>query len=296
MKESKLFDIQRFSVHDGPGIRTVIFFKGCNLNCSWCHNPESIKMKNQIEFYSDRCIGCDACFDVCKESVHSLDENKEHQIDRESCTGCLNCADNCFAEALVGVGREMNSEKLLDNILTDREYFNNSGGGVTFSGGECMLQIEFLEDILKLCKKENLHTAIDTAGNVPWSFFEKIIAYTDLFLLDIKAADTDLHKTHTGADNNLILENIKKLSEIEKEIIIRIPLIIGVNDTQIEAIGQVLKPLNIKKVEVLPFHKLGEHKYAVLGIDNTSEEFMVPTDDQMERAINQLKECGVNLQ
>ncbi|MGL1891469.1 MAG: glycyl-radical enzyme activating protein [Spirochaetaceae bacterium] len=293
INNARIFDIQRFSVHDGPGIRTVVFFKGCNLKCSWCHNPESIKHKNHIEFYPDKCIVCNNCFDVCQNSVHLLDNKNIHKIDRDSCTACFKCAQNCFAEAIVGVGKDIDRKNVLENILTDRDYFNNSDGGVTFSGGESMLQIEFLETILTDCKKENIHTAIDTAGNVPWSSFERILDVTDLFLFDLKAADTNIYKKYTGVDNYLILENLKKLSENNKDIIIRIPLIIGVNENQFKKMGDILKPLNIKSVEILPYHKLGENKYNLLEMDYN--KFIIPTKEQVEIAKIELKACGLNI-
>ena len=292
--EGMIFNIQRFSIHDGPGARTTVFFKGCNLKCKWCHNPESISYKSQIEFYPEKCIGCGACFKVCPNSAHDLDENKVHRINRKKCEGCLLCTETCYANALVAVGKKVDSDYLLKSILTDEIYYRNSKGGVTFSGGECMLQIDFLSEILTKCKERGIHTAVDTAGNVPWSYFEKIINVTDLFLYDLKAADTNRHQQLTGAKNDLILQNLRMLSEAKKQIHVRIPFILGCNEDQIEEIAEILKPLNIEKVEVLAYHKLGNSKYTSLAIENELLEIEVPTDEMIDRAITILRNNGLN--
>jgi pyruvate formate lyase activating enzyme len=292
--EGKLFNIQRFSIHDGPGIRTTVFFKGCNLKCRWCHNPESIHKENQIEFYPEKCIGCGACYKVCPNGVHYLDDNKEHRMDRSKCNGCLLCAQNCYANALVGVGQQVEVSALLQSVLEDKPYYDNSTGGVTFSGGEAMLQIDYLEEILKRCKAEQIHTAVDTAGCVPWNYFERILPVTDLFLYDMKAADTIRHKQLTGVDNHLILTNLNRISEAGKEIWIRIPFIPGCNDDQIEGIAELLRPLKIVKVEVMGYHKLGNSKYTALGIKNELLDTKTPTEEQVENAVTILKAYGLN--
>lgn len=292
--EGMIFNIQRFSIHDGSGARTTIFFKGCNLKCKWCHNPESISIKSQIEFYPERCIGCGACFKVCPSSAHELDENNTHIINRIKCNGCLLCTETCYANALVAVGKKVDSDYLLKSILTDEIYYRNSHGGVTFSGGECMLQIDFLTEILIKCKDHGIHTAVDTAGDVPWSYFEKIINVTDLFLYDIKAANTNRHQQLTVVKNDLIIKNLRMLSDAKKQIYVRIPFIVGCNDDQIEEIAEILKPLNIAKVEVLSYHKLGNSKYTSLGIKNELLEIDVPTEEMVDRAITILRNNGLN--
>ncbi|MDF2542549.1 MAG: glycyl-radical enzyme activating protein family [Herbinix sp.] len=292
--EGKLFNIQRFSVHDGPGIRTTVFFKGCNLRCRWCHNPESICKENQIEFYPERCIGCDACFQVCPNGVHFLDEKKEHSLDRSKCNGCLLCVQTCYANALVGVGQNVEVSDLLKSILEDKPYYNNSSGGVTFSGGEAMLQIDYLEEILRRCKDEKIHTAVDTAGCVPWDYFERILPVTDLFLYDVKAADPIRHKQLTGVDNHLILTNLRRLSKADKDLWIRIPFIPGQNNDQMEGIAQILSPLKITKVEVMAYHKLGNSKYTALGLNNELLGMNTPPDEQVEDAVKIFKAYGLN--
>lgn len=292
--EGKLFNIQRFSIHDGPGVRTTVFFKGCNLKCKWCHNPESIHMENQIEFYPEKCIGCGACLQVCPNGVHFLGENNKHKLDRSKCTGCLLCAETCYANALVGAGLNVEVSYLLKSIAEDKLYYQNSSGGVTFSGGEAMLQIDFLEEILRKCKQEGIHTAVDTAGCVPWTYFERILPVTDLFLYDVKAADSPIHKQLTGAGNHLILDNLKRLSGAGKEIIVRIPFITGQNEDQTEEIGKILQPLKIVRVEVMPYHKLGNSKYAALGIKNDLLKTEVPAEELIEKAITTLRKYGLN--
>lgn len=292
--EGKLFNIQRFSIHDGPGARTTVFFKGCNLRCMWCHNPESISRDNQLEFYPEKCIGCGACFKVCPNGVHFIDENQEHRLNRSKCSGCLLCTETCYSNALAGVGVNVDVDYVLKSITADKLYYKNSSGGVTFSGGEAMLQIDFLEEVLRRCKEEDIHTAVDTAGCVPWSCFERILHITDLFLYDVKAADPDRHKQLTRVDNHLILENLKRLSDAGKQIYVRIPFIPGSNDDQIEDIAKILKPLNIEKVEVMPYHKLGNSKYAALDIKNELLGTETPADELVDKAITILKSYGLN--
>ncbi|MDF2686210.1 MAG: glycyl-radical enzyme activating protein family, partial [Clostridia bacterium] len=195
-----IFNIQNFSIHDGPGVRTVVFFKGCNLRCRWCHNPESLSLRPQLMFYNEKCIDCGKCVERCDYSAHTLDsfENHKHIFERKKCTGCISCVDTCYAEALMSVGETVSVDYVMKTILSEKVYYGDTGG-VTLSGGECMLQPEFLTEILKECKANGIHTAVDTAGNVPWNSFEHILEFTDLFLYDIKAADRTLHYEYTNA-------------------------------------------------------------------------------------------------
>ncbi len=257
-----IFDIVRNSYVDGPGIRTTVFFKGCNLRCKWCHNPESLRGKKEILFYENRCTNCRRCKDLTVDDKEFL----------------------CFNDAKEICGREYFVDELLSEILKDKAYYENSGGGVTFSGGECMLQIDFLTRILKRCKENGIHTAVDTAGNVSWESFKKILPYTDLFLYDIKCFSEELHIKYTSVSNKLILENLKKLSqEFKNEIIVRIPVIGGVNDDvgELERIYEFLTEINLSKVELLPYHMMGKHKYDALGLE--FNEYNVPSSDDMEK-------------
>lgn len=267
--KAMLFDIQRGSYVDGPGIRTTVFFKGCNLDCKWCHNPESKSADRQMLFYSDKCTGCGKCVSVCP--------NKG-----KKCELCGKCALFCPRDARKLCGREYGIEEVMRELLRDKCFYENSGGGVTFSGGECMLQIDFLSEILRECKTEGIHTAVDTAGNVPFSYFERILPFTDLFLYDIKAFSAEKHKEGTGTDNARILENAKRLSGKSK-ILFRIPVIGGFNDeeTEMQKIADFLKDIYYEKVELLPYHALGEHKYRALGVN--VEVFSVPSPERMKR-------------
>ena len=290
-----IFNIQKFSVQDGPGIRTTVFFKGCNLRCVWCHNPESISLRPQLEFYPRNCIGCGKCFEVCPEDVHYFDPiDGRHKLRREDCTGCFTCVSHCYAEAIVGVGRRITAGEVMDSILLDKMYYDQSGGGATFSGGECMLQQDFLAELLTGCHEHAIHTAVDTAGNVEWEWFERVLPVTDLFLYDLKAADSDVHKKLTGSANNRILANLRRLSELGKRIIIRIPFVPGYNDGELAGMREILAPLSVEKVEVLPYHKLGVSKYEALDIKDPSLDAEVPSDQTLDEAVAFLRESGIN--
>lgn len=257
-----IFDIQRGSFADGDGVRTTVFFKGCNLKCKWCHNPEGISKSIQKLFYKEKCTSCKKCQDICPSN-------------QKNCTLCGKCALYCPNDAIEICGVEYTVNELFDEIIRDKNYYDASNGGVTFSGGECMLQIDFLSEILKLCKQACINTAVDTAGNVPYEYFEKVIPYTDTFLYDIKCITESLHKEYTGISNNQILSNLKRLSNSFKgKIVIRIPLIGGFNDTDSEIlkIRDLLSSLKISNVEILPYHKMGIHKYEALNMEYTEFE------------------------
>ena len=273
-KKAIVFDIQRNSYVDGSGIRTTVFFKGCNLRCAWCHNPESQNAKPQMMFYKNKCAGCGKCREKCPNSL-------------EKCRLCGICTIFCPRNAREICGKEYTVDEVLFEILKDKSFYKNSGGGVTFSGGECMLRLDFLTEILKKCKENGIHTAIDTAGHVAYDHFERILPYTDLFLYDVKCFNSEKHKKYTGVGNNLILENLKKLLKTNKAVWVRIPIIPTVNDTEeeIQSIKEYIsscgKP---EKVELLPYHAMGEHKYAAIGKE--SQPFSVPSEEKMNRLKN----------
>ncbi len=255
MAAATLFDIERNAFADGPGIRTTVFFKGCNLQCSWCHNPESQCMQPQMMFYPDQCTGCGKCASVCPQ--HG-----------ERCDLCGRCALFCPSDARKICGKVYTAQEVLAEILKDKPYYDRSGGGATFSGGECMLQIDFLAEILRLCRENGVHTAVDTAGHVPFSFFERILPFTDLFLYDIKLMDPERHRQYTGVSNVLILSNLQRLLASGAKVWIRIPVIPGVNDQpeEMESIKQWLGHNGVpEKIELLPYHAMGENKYRAIG-------------------------------
>ncbi len=265
-----IFDIQRASTVDGPGFRTAVFFKGCNLRCAWCHNPESQLSRPELLFYRDRCTHCGRCAQVCPHRLLS-------------CTACGACAAVCPNEARVLCGKEYTPEEVLRVILKDKLFYDTSGGGATFSGGECMLQPDFLASLLRLCRENRVHTAVDTAGCVPFRSFEKILPCTDLFLYDIKLMDPEKHREYTGAGNEIILANLARLLRAGQRVWIRVPIIPGVNDT-IEEMRRIRAFLTDngypEKVELLPFHRMGESKLAALNRKGTS--FSVPDPEKME--------------
>jgi len=265
-----IFDIVRNSFVDGPGIRTTVFFKGCNLKCVWCHNPESQSVKPQMMFYKDKCNGCGKCREICPTP--------------ENCTLCGKCTFYCPVDARKVCGKEYTADEVFAEVIKDKAYYDNSGGGVTFSGGECMLQIDFLLEILKKCKENGIHTAVDTAGHIPFENFEKILPYTDLFLYDIKIIDTEKHKQYVGVGNELISKNLKKLFEVGAKIWVRIPVIAEVNDSVEEM--QLIKGFLDKngkpeKIELLPYHAMGENKYAAIGKE--TQRFTPPDNDVLNK-------------
>ena len=221
MKTATIFDIERNSYVDGPGIRTTVFFKGCNLSCAWCHNPESQSSKIEMMFYKSKCTGCGKCREKCPSAL-------------KKCDLCGKCTVYCPHDAIELCGKEYTTDEVLKIILKDKSLYDTSNGGVTFSGGECMLQIDFLTEILKFCKENGIHTAVDTAGHLPYERFERILPYTDLFLYDVKCFDSKKHETYVGVGNELILDNLKKLLTTDKQIWVRIPTIADINDSEEE--------------------------------------------------------------
>lgn len=291
-KTGFIFNIQRGSVYDGPGFRTVVFFKGCHLRCRWCHNPESWNMKPELELNAEKCIGCGDCFRNCPQKAHGMDETGAHTIDRSLCTGCGICAQGCCTRAITMVGEAVTAEYVERAILADKAYGTLSGGGVTFSGGECMLQIDFLSELLHFSKLNGLHTAVDTCGDLPWSAFERILGDTDLFLYDIKAADQEVHRALTGVSNERLLQNLKKLHERGKKVIIRVPYIPGGNDGEVDGIGRILSQYPDYPVELLGYHRMGEGKYRSLSLSGV--EFTPPDEDELKRVLDKLVSYGLN--
>ncbi len=277
-------DIKRFSVHDGDGIRTTIFFKGCPLKCIWCHNPESIAAKPQIAYFKNKCINCGHCQDVCSNNAHTIKEGL-HSFNFDLCVACGKCVDNCLGAAMVYYGKEYSTDELLEIILKDKDFYDNSNGGVTLSGGECLIHTEFCLELLKKIKAHNIHVAIDTCGYIDSNVFEKIKPYVDLFIYDIKAIDEDLHIKCTGKSNKLILKNIKIIDGYNIPIYVRIPFVPGFNDKEIDKIAKFLKPLkNIDRVEVLPFHNYSASRYEALNMQNTLPN-IIPSDNDIKEAI-----------
>ena len=285
MQTVRIFNIQHFSVHDGPGVRTVVFFKGCNLHCRWCHNPESIRGEKEILLYPDRCIGCGACVQQCPAGAHSFPEGK-HRVDRKRCIRCFRCCEECYADALVCVGEETDTETVMDEIRRNKGYFAHSGGGVTFSGGECMLQTKPLTQLLECCRREGIHTAVDTAGNVPYKDFERILPYTDLFLYDMKAFHEQVHRELTGVSNERIKDNLLRLSRTGTDIRIRIPVIEELNAAELPFMKDFLWENGIRDIELLAYHRMGVGKGDLLLEPVRQESFRELDARKMEEYRN----------
>ena len=261
-----VFDIQRFCLHDGPGIRTTVFLKGCTLRCRWCHNPEGMERRITAGLRDHKCVRCGRCFEVCP--LHMLEENCIHRIDFAHCTGCGKCVEVCPSKALFLSASQMEAQEVAEKVLRDRAFYG-AEGGVTFSGGEPLVQAAFVKECAALLKAEGLTVAVDTCGNVPFEAYETVLPVTDLFLFDIKAASPELHAWATDADNRRILDNLKKLDALGARLWIRIPLIHGVNDSaeEIEAIASMIASLSqVERVTPIPYHDLGGSKYEELGI------------------------------
>ena len=263
--KATIFEIKRFAVHDGDGIRTTVFFKGCPLRCVWCHNPEGLTATPQIAHYAHKCIGCGAC-------------RKEGFM-----------PEDCLGEARVLYGKKVTVEELLPALLEDRDFYENSGGGVTLSGGECLMQADFCAELLKELKKQGIHTAVDTCGFVSKEALEKVIPYTDIFLYDLKAYDEEVHVKCTGQSNKIILENLLYLDSLGKDVELRIPYVPEYNADQIEKIAHFLSERkHITKIRVLPYHNYAGSKYFALNMENTLPR-RLPLDEEVTNAENRVR-------
>lgn len=265
-----VMNIQRFSLHDGPGVRTTAFLMGCNLRCRWCHNPESFLMTRRMMFYQSKCLGCGRCASLCNRGAHAFGKDG-HRMEPSRCIGCDRleaCAQHCPAEAMVVCGREYTPEELVRLMEKDRVFYAEDGG-VTFSGGEAMLQEEFLRECLRRCQAKDLHTCVDTAANVDRERLLRIAEYTDLFLVDLKAMDPALHQKLCGVENGKTIENIRLLGEMGKPMWIRIPLVRGENakESELRAMAQFLRDVpTVKRVDVFPVLNHAQDKYRALGM------------------------------
>lgn len=264
----QFFDIQPFSLHDGPGIRTTVFMKGCPLRCSWCSNPEGYLPKHDLSFSRDKCTDCMDCVDVCDEAVF-FNNKGVLEVNHDKCTHCGDCVPVCPTSALKIFGRDMEVDDIIAQVLKDKAYFDNSGGGITLSGGECMMQPQTVLSLLQKAKAHGLHTCIETSGFAKTKDFDQVVPYTDIFLFDYKITGTDAHQKYTGQRNELILENLEFLNAHQAKIILRCPIIPGINDTHehFEAIVALSKKyVNITHIELMPYHTWGAHKYEEIGL------------------------------
>ena len=289
-------NIQRFSLTDGDGIRTTVFFKGCNMNCTWCHNPETIKSSRELMFYETKCIGCGKCFEVCPTGAQQVVDGK-HIIDRNKCVSCGKCASVCYAEALVMCGDLMNIEDVMYQVRQDKAYYDSSKGGVTLSGGEVLCQKDFAIALTDACHKEDINVAVETNLCFDYEYAKELLSKVDLIMCDLKIFDNEEHKKYTGVSNKNIIENILKLDELNIPVVVRTPLIPGATDSaeNIKSIANYIKGMkNLFRYEILNFNPLGEGKYKALNAENTFETARPFGEDKLSEIRDILEKIGVS--
>ena len=294
-----IYDMQRFAIHDGPGIRTLIYMKGCPLKCLWCSSPQTQKPSTEILHIELNCKKCGSCIEVCSNNAITISDKNGIQIDRKLCKSCGECVETCLNQALKLAGNKVTVEELFKEVNKDSPFYRRSNGGITVGGGEPTMQHEFVTAFLKRCKQIYIHTAMESCGYVKWEYLEKLLEHLDLVYFDIKHMDPLVHKELTGVSNELILENIKKASAL-RPVIIRIPVATGLNDSDenILATARFATGLgsNLQRIEILPYHKFGTHLYDQLGIEYKLKDVDPPSDERMEKLKELIESCGIKAQ
>lgn len=291
-----IFDIQRSSFYDGPGIRTTIFFKGCPLHCLWCHNPESNAKEQQLFHFSDKCTFCGTCEQVCTNNVHFV-SNGEHSIDFKSCELCRKCIDNCNSGALKTMGFETTVDEIMKTVVADIDFYESSNGGITLSGGEPLMQFDFAKELLMKCKAAEINTCVETSGFVSSEKFEQILPFIDTMLFDYKITGSEAHKKYTGVGNELILQNLDIAYHFGTSIVLRCPIIPGINDTpkHFKAISDLDKNYpDLKTIELLPYHTTGNNKRISIGKEETLTELKTTSMELASSWLKQLKDMNCN--
>lgn len=295
----RIFDIQRFSIHDGPGIRTTVFFKGCPLRCIWCSNPESIDPKPQLSYLPDKCIACGECFKVCKPNALTKDTDGKAVVNRARCTNSGACASVCDPKALEMVGRDVTVDAALEVVLRDNDYYTQSGGGMTLSGGEPLLQPEFAEDLLHAAKNRGIHCCIETSGYAAWDVFERLKKVVDLWLFDYKETDPNLHAKFTGRELETIVERLRQLHDAGAKILLRCPMIPQCNARREHLDGIVALSRKLPKlvgVELLPYFDLWRAKLKRFGLTTALPDTVKPPSRETMKSWNDhLRERGVHV-
>lgn len=294
--QGDVFNIQRFSIHDGPGIRTTVFLKGCPLSCRWCHNPEGMRPEQELLYDAKKCISCGLCVETCPNGCHAVGgESGNHTIDRSACTACGQCVTACPSTALSLSFSRMTPEDILREVERDRPFYHEEGG-LTLSGGEPLLQAAFSREILRIHREKGIATAVDTSGFVPWESLKTVLPYTDIFLYDIKAVTPERHRAGTGVDNARILDNFRRLNGEKTRIWARIPLIPGINDSEEEQ-ERIVQWLSgrpcVERVTVMPYHTLGRNKYALVGREAPYTYSGHELESTAEELRNRLRENGM---
>jgi len=302
-----VFNIQRFSIHDGPGIRTTVFLKGCPLHCFWCHNPEGLNPRQEIQFFADRCILCGECVVLCEQGAHQIQDGL-HIYDRSRCVQCGRCIEACCAGAVEFTAKVMTAEDVLEEVLRDEAFYETSHGGITISGGEPLLQYDFTSHLLVLSKASGLHTALETTLYRKWTDIVPLLPLVDLFLIDLKLLGTDQHRAFTGVSNQRILANARKLAGMDKPVIFHTPVIPNVNDNPdaITAIAQFVHELvQLREgrlfdasdpgisLELLPFHRLAGGKYESLGLNYKARDFAPVPQEKLAALLQTANQCGI---
>jgi pyruvate formate lyase activating enzyme len=289
--------IERYMIHDGPGIRTVVFFKGCPLRCAWCSSPQTWKLTKEVIFLKRKCINCGSCVASCHQrAIEEVDDFKK--IDRAKCNICGECVEICPTAALKFDGCTMSPEEVVKEVMKDEHFYKTSGGGVTLSGGEPLGQPEFAYEILRGCKEEGLHTAMETCAHADWSVLRKLMGLVDLFLIDLKHMNTEEHLKITGMDNGLILDNTLRLAkEKPGSVAVQFPVVPGYNDSKdnIESVARFMRDACIGSIDVIPFHKLGQHEYEELGLEYKVMDVEVPETDSIQEIREYMKSNGFKI-
>jgi glycyl-radical enzyme activating protein len=286
-----IFDIQRASLNDGPGIRTTVFFKGCPLDCLWCHNPEALTHKRQLFFFYYKCQYCGKCESVCENNVHKI-INNTHTIDYDSCVQCGKCVNECNSKSLKITGAEMSVDEIMVEVLADMDFYANSNGGITLSGGEPLMQFSFAKKLLKRCKDKGINTCVETSGFLASTKFKEILPFVDTLLFDYKITATKTHKEYTGVTNETILANFDFAYNTGTNIVVRCPIIPGINDTEehFKGIRSLdIKYPNLKAIELLPYHSIGNNKRTSLGVETTLAKMQTTSPEMAEKWLDQLK-------
>ncbi len=294
IEKTYILDIQRASLHDGPGIRTTVFLKGCPLDCRWCHNPEATSTKRELFFYADKCTLCGDCAKVCEQEVHRF-TNGNHFIDYQNCISCGKCVEACNSNALKLIGNEMSVDEVMQEVMSDFDFYKNSGGGITLSGGEPLLHFSFSLEILKRCKDLGVNTCVETSGFVSISNFQQILPLVDTLLFDYKITGSEKHAEYTNVPNEPILKNLELAYQQGISIILRCPVIPGINDTEqhFRAITQLHnKYPNLKGIEILPYHTMGNSKRTSIGRIETLPDLETVSPEISALWIKQLREMG----
>ncbi len=292
-----IFDIQRFAVHDGPGIRTLVFLKGCPLRCLWCANPESVNPQPELGFIKANCDGCGKCLAACPQQAISLDDESRPAIARERCNNCGQCSMDCSPHALIVYGREQSAEEVFNEVKRDNVFYRSSGGGVTVSGGEPLQQASFVKSLFSICREAGIPTALETCGFAPASILKEVLKLTDYVLFDLKCMDAEAHARLTGRSNAMILENARVVAGSGVAFRFRMPFVPGLNDNpeNLGQIGLLIKDLDTDKpeIELMPYHRMGLTKYDALGKDYGLRHIAAPTAAELQAAKAAFEKVGV---